>query len=484
MRLLNVHDLTLRKFIGVNIPKYVITSHRWSEDEEASMKDLSDALDMSKSGHRKVKGFADYVRKNVDGVEWIWIDTCCINQDSSQEVSEAINSMFRWYLEAQVCLAYMADVSDASDMASFGRSVWFTRGWYRNVSPETLQELLAPKLVVFLSCNWKVIGRKGVYSSGNTPVTLHSGKWLTPEVATITGIPQTVLDDWTSRQHFSANARLQWSKGRETTSEEDTVYCLLGIFGVAMPVIYGEGQLNAQKRLREAVRANGEHLDSIEGPPITKSISAIQGGDSTVVIRGHSGAGKSQLVRRYIDAHEEEYSTILWIDASTQATLRASFVRCCRALAITFGSSAGWDAIKDAFEVQALLRWLHNQPKEYRWLLVVDGADDFAWNVQETIPLRRSLNGVVVVTTRSHKAIHKIHGDVDVISVPDTISTEEGVSLLCQHSGLQADDLSKDCKLAAERIVRRLKKDLFSVDLAGAHIAVSAEYEPELDRYL
>ena len=130
MRRLNVHDLTLRKFNNANLPKYAITSHRWAEDEEASIKDLPDGLDMSKSGHRKVKGCAEYVRKNVEGIEWIWIDTCCINQDSSQEVSESINSMFKWYLQAQVCFAYMADVPETSDMGSFERSVWSTRGWY------------------------------------------------------------------------------------------------------------------------------------------------------------------------------------------------------------------------------------------------------------------------------------------------------------------------------------------------------------------
>lgn len=94
------------------------------------MRDLPNGLDMSKSGHRKVKGFAEYVRKNVEGIEWIWIDTCCINQDSSHELSEAINSMFKWYLHAQVCLAYLADVPSTSDTKSFERSAWFTRGWY------------------------------------------------------------------------------------------------------------------------------------------------------------------------------------------------------------------------------------------------------------------------------------------------------------------------------------------------------------------
>lgn len=93
------------------------------------MNDVKSGLNTSKSGYLKVKGFADYVKYKVDGVEWMWIDTCCINQESSQEVSEAINSMFKWYLNAAICLAYLEDVSAATDMKSFENSVWFTRGW-------------------------------------------------------------------------------------------------------------------------------------------------------------------------------------------------------------------------------------------------------------------------------------------------------------------------------------------------------------------
>ncbi|KAF2167629.1 hypothetical protein M409DRAFT_66106 [Zasmidium cellare ATCC 36951] len=266
MRLLNVHDLTLRQFNAANLPKYAITSHRWYEDQEASMRDLPNGLDMSKSGHRKVKGFAEYVRKNVEGIEWIWIDTCCINQDNSHELSEAINSMFKWYLHAQVCLAYLADVPSTSDNNTFERSAWFTRGW-------TLQELLAPKVVVFLTGNWEVIGSKGHYSRSITPVTLNVGKWLTPEVSSITRIPQTVLDDWHSHQHFSANAKLAWAQGRETTAEEDKAYCLLGIFGVSMSVIYGEGRQRARERLRDAVQASGEQLDLTMDAPASQCIS-------------------------------------------------------------------------------------------------------------------------------------------------------------------------------------------------------------------
>ena len=44
-----------------------------------------------------------------------------------------------------------------------------------------------------------------------------------------------------------------WAETRQTTREEDTVYSLLSIFNVYMPLIYGEGRADAVGRLREAI---------------------------------------------------------------------------------------------------------------------------------------------------------------------------------------------------------------------------------------
>lgn len=105
MRLLNVHNLRFREFHSDDVPKYAVASHRWAHGAEAALKDIHKRRNTKKSGYIKVKGFAEYVRKNIDHVDWVWVDTCCIDQKSSQEVSEAVNSMFQWYLNADVCLA-------------------------------------------------------------------------------------------------------------------------------------------------------------------------------------------------------------------------------------------------------------------------------------------------------------------------------------------------------------------------------------------
>lgn len=109
----------------------------------------------------KVEGFCALVRKHVPSVNWLWIDTCCIDQKSSSEVQETVNSMFKWYRTAVVCLAYLEDVtqnaSDGERNPNIVGSVWFyggTRGW-------TLQELLAPHVVIFLTKEWQTIGHKG-----------------------------------------------------------------------------------------------------------------------------------------------------------------------------------------------------------------------------------------------------------------------------------------------------------------------------------
>ena len=232
------------------------------------IKDIRKRRNTHTSGYQKVEGFARYVRENITDVHWVWVDTCCINQESSQEVSEAVNSMFRWYFNAEVCLAYLADVMVADDINGFRESSWFTRGW-------TLQELLAPDAVVFLTCNWQIIGHKGSNGYGKSGTELRVGPLLQSTVAAITGIPESVLSDYGQSRGFSIETRLKWTIGRQTTREEDLSYCLLGILDVTMPIIYGEGGEKARKRLLEHLHQDSKiHEErlvstetSVETPP-------------------------------------------------------------------------------------------------------------------------------------------------------------------------------------------------------------------------
>lgn len=245
MRLINVHTLEFSEYSS-NVPKYAIASHRWKAGTEAMIKDIRNKQNTDKDGYVKVEGFAKYVREHVRHVEWLWIDTCCVNQESSQEVTEAVNSMFRWYSNAEVCLAYLADVSNAEDEREFRCSEWFRRGW-------TLQELLAPQMVVFLSASWELVGHKGGDGWTRSGSQIACGRALEATVSTITGVPECILHNYTRSMSFSIEERLSWIRSRDTTKEEDMSYSLLGVFDVTMPVIYGEGAERARQRLTEEI---------------------------------------------------------------------------------------------------------------------------------------------------------------------------------------------------------------------------------------
>jgi hypothetical protein len=243
MRLLKRHPndtVSLTKnLVGDDIPDYAILSHTWRGDaDEVTLKDIETSSGQSKIGYEKIEFCVNQAKQ--DGLEYFWIDTCCINQANSPEVSEAINSMFRWYRNATRCYVYLSDVlfslkrkwnSEETDMQlAFRASKWFTRGW-------TLQELLAPSSVEFFARNGKRIGDK---------------KGLGKQIHEITGIPISALQG-ADLSTFKVEERLKWAENRETTREEDRAYCLLGIFGVFMSPRYGEGKSREFNRLRAKI---------------------------------------------------------------------------------------------------------------------------------------------------------------------------------------------------------------------------------------
>ncbi|KAF5341515.1 hypothetical protein D9758_012585 [Tetrapyrgos nigripes] len=154
MRLLNTKTFNVQEFY-VSIPRYAILSHTWGEGEVSFQDIQSLEVARDKPGFHKVENARARARRYK--FEWIWIDSCCINKESSAELSEAINSMFQYYEDAGVCYVYLSDVSGTyhprNPKSHFRGGRWFTRGW-------TLQELLAPKDVVFLDNSWKRIGTR------------------------------------------------------------------------------------------------------------------------------------------------------------------------------------------------------------------------------------------------------------------------------------------------------------------------------------
>ncbi|KAF8860085.1 HET-domain-containing protein [Acephala macrosclerotiorum] len=232
MRLLDARTRQLREFMGdENAPRYAILSHTWGEDE-ITFQGLNQRNAKRKAGYTKIE--YSCVQALKDGLDWVWIDTCCIDKSSSAELSEAINSMFRWYQKAVICYVYLSDYSRDNIPADgpaeeFGQCRWFTRGW-------TLQELLAPKTIIFYSKTWVNLGTK------------HG---LCSMLSNITGIESETLKS-EPLNRVSIARRMSWAAKRTTTRTEDLAYCLLGIFDVNMPLLYGEGE-KAFFRLQEEI---------------------------------------------------------------------------------------------------------------------------------------------------------------------------------------------------------------------------------------
>lgn len=258
MRLLQTIDgytFSLTKnFLGDDeIPAYAILSHTWQADQEVTFDDLTKdnkngltkvraslrrlRPHASKAGYTKLRFCGQQAKR--DGLDYFWVDTCCINKADHVELQEAINSMFRWYRDAAKCYVFLSDVSVAGHKesadssaweADFARSRWFTRGW-------TLQEMLAPSNVNFYT-------KEGYY--------LGDRAGLQRQIQKITNIPASALSG-AALVEFSVNERLSWVERRHTTREEDKVYSMLGIFNVQMTLRYGEQYGNALRRLHKKI---------------------------------------------------------------------------------------------------------------------------------------------------------------------------------------------------------------------------------------
>lgn len=278
MWLIDTSSLQLKEFQTCPIEQYAILSHRWQEREvtfeefrvqSSNLPTSRPAGRQQQQGLQKVRQFC--LQTRVRGLKYAWVDTCCIDKRSSAELTESINSMFKWYANAKECYVYMSDVDlnntealsvpepvidSLTDLLKafpatqkpiqrpdikpklhrsrlpedFDRSSWFRRGW-------TLQELIAPSHALFFDTHWTYMGDK---------------RNLACRISQATGIDEDLLLAKRALAEYSVAQRMSWAAHRMTTRPEDIAYCLLGIFDVNMPLLYGEGK-KAFLRLQEAI---------------------------------------------------------------------------------------------------------------------------------------------------------------------------------------------------------------------------------------
>ena len=237
MWLLDTRTLELKYFVDERQVKYAILSHTWGE-EEVTFQELRSPHPKFRRGYQKIQESCR--RALQDGYDYAWVDTCCINKESSAELSEAINWMFRCYAQSCVCYVHLEDIRLSHEWDVAARSTpqivqalqdsrWFTRGW-------TLQELIAPARHIIFDREWSVIGPS------------------VKPLAQITGIDKDILSyrGDSDLSAVSIAAKMAWAACRQTTRLEDQAYSLLGLFDINMPLLYGEGQ-KAFRRLQEKI---------------------------------------------------------------------------------------------------------------------------------------------------------------------------------------------------------------------------------------
>ena len=239
------------EFCDDETTEYAILSHRWIGKEVdyneivklAKMDEEERSEIRRRDGYQKILQSCEQAKK--DGYKWLWIDTCCIDKRSSAELSEAINSMYRWYENSRICYAYLHDVPGSSFPTapnnetypkSNGWPEWFTRGW-------TLQEMIAPRDVQFFNKNWHPISDK---------------RALAFTLQTITGVPQHILKEGLSSNRPCIAQIMSWAANRTTTRVEDRAYSLMGLLDVNMPMLYGEGRKAFHRLQLEIIRTSND----------------------------------------------------------------------------------------------------------------------------------------------------------------------------------------------------------------------------------
>ncbi|KAG2160226.1 uncharacterized protein EDB93DRAFT_1217741 [Suillus bovinus] len=224
----------------------VTLSHRW-EGKEQTLREIQDRPIYSFDPVGtvvKLQRFCEVVRDL--GYHWAWMDTCCIDKQYNVELEESLNSMFVWYRHSALTIVYLSDVRESGALTN---SDWNRRGW-------TIQELLAPKVILFYQKDWTPY--LDDHSSNHKMSTA-----IMQELGAATGIDQESLTNFHPSMS-NAREKLKWASTRTTTRKEDIAYSLFGIFGVRLSVYYGEKEQFALGRLLQDIVAQSGDITALD----------------------------------------------------------------------------------------------------------------------------------------------------------------------------------------------------------------------------
>ncbi|KAG2149048.1 WD40-repeat-containing domain protein [Suillus bovinus] len=235
---------TVMKYFG-----WVMLSHRW-ETKELQLHEILDKSVYTLYPVGAVVKLQKFCKiAHHAGYYWAWVDTCCIDQNNNVELQESVNSMFVWYRNSALTIIYLSDVSPSSKSGALTNSAWNTRGW-------TVQEFLAPAIILFYQADWTL------YLDDRSPNHKESVN-IMQELEYSTGINTQALVAFSPGMR-NAREKLQWASCRVTTLQEDIAYSLFGIFGIHLPVIYGERKQNALGRLLQEIIAHSGDITALD----------------------------------------------------------------------------------------------------------------------------------------------------------------------------------------------------------------------------
>jgi hypothetical protein len=238
------HFPIIEKFITQENIKYAILSHTWlrGSDSEITYCDWQTRqFDTQKPAYQKLANFCRSAWKD-HGLSFGWMDTVCINKDSSSELDESIRSMYKWYQDSHICISYLAGTVALDDIH---RDPWFTRGW-------TFQELLAPARMAFYNKDWNTF----------VPCTLRGDKFDPDILNQIYEATTITEDELRGSNDLPISRKMQLAAKRNVMREEDIAYSLMGVCNVSISIAYGEGAERAFFRLMtEVLNTSSEVVD-------------------------------------------------------------------------------------------------------------------------------------------------------------------------------------------------------------------------------
>ena len=135
-----------------------------------------------------------------------------------------------------------------------------------------------------------------------------------------------------------------------------------------------------------------------------------------LVLQGLGGIGKSQITREFATIHQHDYTSILWVNATSEQSLRNSMSKIAERVPLSKALNAegrvGKGTGEIAMAMTIVIEWF-NEHKNDQWLLVFDNADNQdqdsetdsrnqaltdAYDIFQYLPT--SSHGTVLITSR------------------------------------------------------------------------------------